>query len=1380
MLVIDHLQCHWYSEKGWKATEKFLSGSFGVFFGNSIARMDHQLEEFNKPEYYPVPSDTVISYAAGSGDGGRKRQVLKADLLALIVFLSSPEDTVDYTMISDFFLVYRNFISPMELSDLLILRLRWCIKEVESEEDERRRIGKITLVRTFVLLRHWIFNYFVQNFLPDVNLRLRVIKFLNESCDSYPRIVKSIIINLKKAWIRCAKRVWTNLTLDEPALLGEDDKWALYEIKDYTQLEELRKRDSRLSAFAKNGSSSPNFRNQSVLSLFKGSEVFKIPDTISASSRTASMVLFPCDNSNVKTEFEAEEEDKLGTDRIEGKSKIAHSEHKRMVSNLSKMTNVSGMLKDVKESVSPSLDKLIPPTPAKKVELILKLPEDIDDNGERNVVSGGESSALQDSTLNRHHGPLALISKWKRIHSGSKKSPTGAYMPSASNTSSKPEMDNFVKYVISITSLETKTRETEDPQNLVSSKFDILSARTIEEVEFLVSLENELVSQVRGSVYPNPHALSNESVPANDQPAIGSPGFSAMDNLNLYQTVSSIANSVMSLSNNLNQRQKLQNGALSPSSAALERRKVQSSMAAILRSNSKFSLVSRNNSAKESSNEPMDGPQRLVFRDSASVTRDHKDDDELCSDATPQLGILKKRYSQSPTRTSPLRNNLPSLAEDQLTTSKSDCVARESIYSSITYDSQLSTSSPGALGDKGRSTKIDDQDSNALKRKDAQNNLREFTFEKERKSAARDADSMSSFVTTRESIGDTPNVSEKVIEKKVVRPASGRISLMKKPSPMKSPLQSIQQSKKEDYDFIMKDKELMRNEEDVARLQGKTASLAASIDTDVLFPSQNNSPKKSAPEEAPFIRLSTTPSIRSINRKSPESVGTTEDVKDNKAPRLDHNGSIDDLRKLDPEMSADSSLGYSDFDDSALLSDAAMNSGLKNKYLFSPDSDSVDIASPAKNVEELKDKFLNKDEEEDPIESSSQENVDNGDDFADDAEKLITDFKNKARQEENIVNIASLPDDSVHDDPVNVALMKLEGTYKKGSAGKLGSEKGSKSYTALAEEVDMLGIADLSVPQMNPNDRRRSLLIEKRRQTIMNIPCTPNPEKDNNEVQEEQPQVDVKQLLQEYKLKDPNLLISNNDVHVSFILMYDSLSIAQQMTLIERELLSEIDWNELLNLKLSHSAPRATSWLQLLVQNESLSGINLAIARFNLTVDWIISEIVLTADIKLKRNTIQRFIHVAERCRVFQNYNTMMEIVLALGSITVQKFSEAWRLIEPGDLITWEELKVIPSLDRNYSCIRNLLNNVDPLKGCVPFIVLYLSDISLNSEKKSWFVENQVVNYNKFDTNVQMVKNFIQRVQWSNYYDFPVDHELLSKCVYLTTLTQEEITQLTL
>ena len=265
------------------------------------------MDIFSRPDYYPSPSSNVVKYREPDGFKG-KRTILNADLVALVVDLSSPVDAVDYTVISDFFLIYRNFMSPMQLQHLLVMRFRWCISEIEvetSKTNRRRKIGEIALVRTFVLLRHWILNYFVQDFLVDVNLRIQLIKFLNRKLKTYPKIVRCTVLNLKKAWIHCSKRVWTNLDLDEPKIIGEDDLWVKYEIKDITELEELKKRNSQLSSYAIQGSSSPNFRNQSVLSLYKSTDVFQLPVPSAAErrkkdNRTASMILFPQDNSNVK------------------------------------------------------------------------------------------------------------------------------------------------------------------------------------------------------------------------------------------------------------------------------------------------------------------------------------------------------------------------------------------------------------------------------------------------------------------------------------------------------------------------------------------------------------------------------------------------------------------------------------------------------------------------------------------------------------------------------------------------------------------------------------------------------------------------------------------------------------------------------------------------------------------------------------------------------------------------------------------------------------------------------------------------------------------------------------------------------------------------
>ncbi|KAI8065941.1 hypothetical protein BC940DRAFT_258464 [Gongronella butleri] len=81
--------------------------------------------------------------------------------------------TLDYTFMTDFFLTFRIFLSPLQLCKLLILRFRWGL---ESNEDERC----IVRIRTFVVLRHWLLNYFVHDFTPSRHLREILTTFLND------------------------------------------------------------------------------------------------------------------------------------------------------------------------------------------------------------------------------------------------------------------------------------------------------------------------------------------------------------------------------------------------------------------------------------------------------------------------------------------------------------------------------------------------------------------------------------------------------------------------------------------------------------------------------------------------------------------------------------------------------------------------------------------------------------------------------------------------------------------------------------------------------------------------------------------------------------------------------------------------------------------------------------------------------------------------------------------------------------------------------------------------------------------------------------------------------------------------------------------------
>lgn len=1433
------------------------------------------MEIFSQKDYYPTPSSNVISYESDCVS----KPVNSADLPALIVHLSSPLEGVDYNASADFFLIYRNFITPQDLHDLLIYRFRWCIREITTNaaKAKRRRIGEVALVRTFVLLRHSILNYFVQDFLPNITLRLRLIEFLNDKhIEQYPKIISSCIINLKKNWVHCSKLVWENIELNEPDKL-DFDAWLHYSLKDFTQLESLHKRGSRLSIYARQSFASPDFRNQSVLSLYKTSDVFRLPEKLQSSNssknqRSPSMLLFPDNTSNVYSKHRIAKEpsvDNESEDMSDSKQKISH---------LSKVTLVSTLMKGVDYPSSYAVDKIMPPTPAKKVEFILNslyIPEDL--NEQSGTLQGTSTTSSLDNNSNSnsrsntssmsvlHRSAIGLLAKWMKNHNRHDSSNDKKFMSAIKPANQKPEMDAFVKYVVSISSLNRKSSKEEEEEflNSDSSKFDILSARTIDEVESLLHLQNQLIEKVqthsnnnrgptvnvdcerREHIHDIKILQQNSFKPSNDN-------FSAMDNLDLYQTVSSIAQSVISLTNTLNKQ--LQNNESnmqpSPSYDALQRRKVKSLTTAYYnKMQGSYSAESMRLFDKDNSSSRTDenGPQRLLFHET----------DKTNSEAIPNMTPRRKNHSQSQKSmtSSPLKNVLPDLKESSpLNDSREDT---ESI--TYSYDSELSSSSPprDTVTKKSRKVRniVNNTDSPTLKTKTGFLNLREFTFEDtksldEKKSTIDgleknydNKENQESEYESTKKLDNSLDASSEAnnydittrkkhsscnhkIKQAVVRPASGRISISRVQSIAITPTKELsivdpEQNKSNSViEEISEIEPLNLEYNKKSALYSDTSSTVISISTSKLFESAQNSPLKqtqnpqrefpngTSVSETNRIRLSIAPTIESVvsdlnSITTGSTVETFETSRDLPVPHQRIINLREEYQRGNQDIISNTSslheLKTIDLSDSNNDLESPSTHAKNNKYFFSPDDGSIDVASPMKNVEELKSKFLKNESETNSNISGSvltMDDIDINDTSSArntrraNSESAFTGSLNK----KNLNEIANMLDDSINDDPITVALMKLEGTYEK-IPEKPENTKSSDAIgiktSKLADEVEMLNLNNLPSFQNSPAEKRKSLLIERRRQTIMNIPFTPDQSEKEGFTSSSPEKIDVsanvdvavqaaqiQELIGQYRIHDSRLMISNNESHVPFILMYDSLSVAQQMTLIEKEILGEIDWKDLLDLKMKHEGPQVISWLQLLVRNETLSGIDLAISRFNLTVDWIISEILLTKSSKMKRNVIQRFIHVADHCRTFQNFNTLMEIILALSSSVVQKFTDAWRLIEPGDLLTWEELKKIPSLDRNYSTIRNLLNSVNPLVGCVPFIVVYLSDLSANAEKKDWILEDKVVNYNKFDTNVQIVKNFIQRVQWSKFYTFKVNHELLSKCVYISTLTQEEINEL--
>ncbi|MFL5662485.1 MAG: hypothetical protein ACJ8BW_14215, partial [Ktedonobacteraceae bacterium] len=118
---------------------------------------------------------------------------------ARIIAQISSASFMDYELVSDFFLTFRSYLSPNEVLDLLLGRLRWAINRLEDD-------GRIIRIRTFAALRHWILNYFMDDFV--VNRKLRV-DFCDQINDMYREVRQrngggtsdlKILQDLKRCW----------------------------------------------------------------------------------------------------------------------------------------------------------------------------------------------------------------------------------------------------------------------------------------------------------------------------------------------------------------------------------------------------------------------------------------------------------------------------------------------------------------------------------------------------------------------------------------------------------------------------------------------------------------------------------------------------------------------------------------------------------------------------------------------------------------------------------------------------------------------------------------------------------------------------------------------------------------------------------------------------------------------------------------------------------------------------------------------------------------------------------------------------------------------------------------------------------------------------
>ncbi|KAL4992537.1 hypothetical protein BDW68DRAFT_149113 [Aspergillus falconensis] len=248
--------------------------------------------------------------------------------------------------------------------------------------------------------------------------------------------------------------------------------------------------------------------------------------------------------------------------------------------------------------------------------------------------------------------------------------------------------------------------------------------------------------------------------------------------------------------------------------------------------------------------------------------------------------------------------------------------------------------------------------------------------------------------------------------------------------------------------------------------------------------------------------------------------------------------------------------------------------------------------------------------------------------------------------------------------------------------------------------------------------------------------------------------------------------------HVPFVLSCESHILAEQFTLVEMAALGEVDWRDLVDMKWNNGPPFTTSWVQFLMDEER-RGIDLVVGRFNLMVKWVLSEVVLTLDIHERARTISKFIHTAAHARRICNYATMLQIAIALTSTDCSRLQSTWALVSFEDRRILKDMEMLIQPVRNFHDLRVEMETANVQDGCIPFVGLYIHDLTYNAQKPAQVAATRegepLINFERYRTTARIVKSLLRLIDASTKYNIEPVPGVVERVLWIASLSEEQI-----
>ncbi|KAI8598185.1 ras guanine nucleotide exchange factor domain-containing protein [Dissophora ornata] len=111
-------------------------------------------------------------------------------------------------------------------------------------------------------------------------------------------------------------------------------------------------------------------------------------------------------------------------------------------------------------------------------------------------------------------------------------------------------------------------------------------------------------------------------------------------------------------------------------------------------------------------------------------------------------------------------------------------------------------------------------------------------------------------------------------------------------------------------------------------------------------------------------------------------------------------------------------------------------------------------------------------------------------------------------------------------------------------------------------------------------------------------------------------------------------------------------------------------------------------------QRGDSAGIKNLVDRFNLTCQWVTSEIVRTQDIDMRVKVVEKFIRIAHTCYNHSNFSSLIQLMLGLQAHSVSRLSQTWARVRAQETRIMHDLVEFTSPFHNWKHLRDAMKNI--------------------------------------------------------------------------------------